>query len=90
MSRSYVPKVTPDAVVWVPADELTIEERSVLASHINVAVGALGLRGTERLADFEGIVIHGDRLATRLDDLEWLDDEGWFSEIDVFYLELPE
>jgi len=90
MTRYYVPKVTPSAVVWVPADELTAAERSVLASHLNVAVGALGMRGTEGLADFEGVFIHGDPLATRLDDLEWLDEEGWFAEIDVFYLDLPE
>ncbi len=79
-----VPIVTPEAVVWVPEDDLTPKERSQAASHLNFAVGALGLRGVERLRDFEGVEIGGLPLATDLADLEALDEGGGFS-FDVFY-----
>ena len=79
-----VPIVTPEAVVWVPEDDLTPKERSQAASHLNYALGALGLRGVEGLREFEGVQLDGLPLATELDQLVALDEGGGFS-FDVFY-----
>ena len=88
---TYLPEITPDdGVRWIPADKLTPAERSTLASHLNVAVGALGMRGVDRLAAFADVVIDGHHLATDLADLEDIDDAGGFAEIDVFYFEVKD
>ena len=86
----YIPVITPEAVIWVGAASLTPEERSLAASHLNHARAALGLRGVERLGDYEGVEINDLPLASDLDALEDLDAAGALAEIDVFYLELPE
>ena len=81
---AHIPIVTPDEVIWVPAGELSKHERSVAASHLNIAIGALGGRGTERLDEFRGIRLNGMPLAIDSKDLEALDEGGGFS-FDVFY-----
>jgi hypothetical protein len=82
----FVPIVTPEATLWVPADELEPWERSVSASHVNNLTAALGTNDYSRLRDFEDVRLGGYRLATRQEDIEDLSDQGDL-DFDAFYLD---
>lgn len=81
---SYLPVVTPDGIMWVPADELERHERSAAATHLNYITQALATGDYSQLDEFRGVQLGGLPLATDPDTLENLDDRGELA-LDTFY-----
>jgi hypothetical protein len=71
-----IPVITPDGVIWVPADDLEAQERSVDASHVNSVTLSLETGDFDRMRDFEGVRLGGLALVTDQQDIEDLDDRG--------------
>jgi hypothetical protein len=87
---AYVPIVGPDGNVWVPREDLTDEELSMVGAHRHAIGLALGgeAEGIFRLTEFENRVVAGVPLVTDLGQLEDID-EAQRLDIEEFYEDLP-
>lgn len=85
---STVPVPGPDGVIRVEAASLTADERSTLGAYLNAVEKVLG-GDLHAAAEFEGIEIAGQRMPTDGDEIEYLDDQGMWDDLDFYSPEPP-
>lgn len=85
---STLPVPGPDRPIRVEADSLTADERSTLAAYLNAVEKVLG-GDPYAAAEFEGVEIAGQRLPTDGDEIEDLDDQGMWDDLDFYSPEPP-
>jgi hypothetical protein len=85
---STVPVPGPDRVIRVEATSLAPDERSTLSAYLNAVEKVLSGDLSAALK-FEGAEIAGQRLPTDPDDIEDLDDQGVWDDLDFYSSEPP-